>query len=480
MKQVILTLGILFSAAIGFAPLSVGAFTFEKDLLITDRDFEYVDYLSTSGIQRFLQEKGSVLQNISASDTDGKNRSVAEIINRVATRHSINPMVLLVMAQKESSAITSSSSSYAIDNWILGYGRCDSCSEADAAPYRGMANQFTWAARGLRGYVDDINSRGHTVSGWGPGIAKTTMDGISVTPSNKATAALYTYNPCVGAYGGGYPNFGCNSAFQKLWQDWNANTVKYPDGTLLQAGGMIYLIHNGQKRAFTSMGALVANYDTRKIITVPVVAVEQYPTGQKILLPDFSLVRNPAGTVYLITGLKKRGIASQEAFRRLGFNPEEILDIGWGVANSYGEGSPITVKTTFAPGTLVQDDGNGAVYYVGAGGRKRAIFDRAILDNNFNQSAIVGASPADIQAIPEGRPMVLADGTLIKGSKAVFVISKGKRRAFDSGTTFEQLGYTWDTVVEVPKSVLKLHEKGKPVTLKKVKASSKSSKKKNK
>ncbi len=471
-----------FLVVVGVAgsALPVSAFSFEKDLLLTDRQFTNVNYLTSGGVQRFLEEKGSILKDTTAEDLDGKRRTVAKIITRVADKHNLNPMVFLVMAQKESSAITRNSMTYAIENWILGYGRCDSCSEAEAAPYRGIAKQFNWAGKGIRGYLNDIDRRGYTVSGWGPGITKTTIDGIQVTPKNSATAALYTYNPCVGAYGGGYSNFGCNSAFQKLWQDWNPDNVTYPNGTLLQAGGSVYIIQNGQKRAFTSMGALVANYDTKKIIQVPQVALEQYESGRKILLPDFSVVRNPAGTIYLITGLKKRGFASQEAFRSLGFNPEEVIDIRWGVANSYEEGPAITKKTQQAPGTLVRDSGTGAVYYIGGGGRKRPIYDRSILEHNFGSQQITDASPAEVQAIPEGRPVKLKDGTLVRGKSSVFVISNGKKRPIASAETFEQYGYSWENVVDVPKKVLKLHDKGKQITLKKGNSSKKKKKKKGK
>ncbi len=445
---------------------SAQAFTYEKNLIITDREGTNTNYLSVGGIQRFLEDKGSVLASMSVTTDSGAKRAVSKVIKTVAERYNINPMVLLVMAQKESSAITTSTLTYPIEHWVMAYGRCDSCSEEDAAPYKGMQKQFNWAARGLRGYLDDISERGYSVSGWGPGITKTTTDGLSVTPDNAFTAALYTYNPCVGAYGGGYENFGCNSAFQKLWQDWNPNTIFYPNGSLLQSGGVVYVIQDGKKRAFTSRSALIANYDTRRIITVPSIALEQYKSGVNITLPNYSLVRNPAGTIYLIVGDTRRGIASQEAFRSNGFNPEEVLDVRWGVINAYTEGRPITAATTFQPGTLLRNSDTGATFVIGAAGRKKAIWDKTILENNYFARPITDVSPAEINSVVDGQPEKLKEGTLVRGKKAVFVISNGKKRPFDSADTFEQYGYTWDTVIEVPKKVLQLHETGKSITVK--------------
>lgn len=44
------------------------------------------------------------------------------------------------------------------------------------------------------------------------------------------------------------------------------------------------------------------------------------------------------------------------------------------------------------------------------------------------------------------------DGTLIKypDSAGIYLIQNGKKRAFQSGEVFEQLGYLWDNVIEIP------------------------------
>ncbi len=444
-------------------PLSTQSFTFTKDLLITDREMEDSDALSVRAVELFLQEKGSVLAGFEVEDVDGKTRTVAQIIRNVAVKYMLNPMLFLVMAQKESSAITSGTLTYAIEHWVLGFGRCDSCSEEDAADYRGLAKQFTAAAERIRhGYLTDLDQRGYTVSGWGPGITKTTIDGIEVTPENDATAALYTYNPCVGAYGGGYPQYGCNSAFQKIWQEWNPG-VKYPNGSLLQIGQVVYLIQEGKKRAFTSRGALLANYNTDQIISVSAIVGEFYEDGPNILFPNYSLLRNPAGTVYLLVNGKKRGFVSQQAFYELGYNPEQILDAGWKELNAIPEGEPLNADFAYPQGALLQDSATGAVYYINPRGKRRAIWSIDILNNRFSGQEIISSTTAEIAKFTEVAPLKFKDGTLLTSeeSGSVFVVANGRRRAFHSTDAFAKYGYQWENIITVSQAILELHPLGR-------------------
>ncbi len=465
MKKIIICISTLFFSLV---PYTGHAFTFDKNFLISDYDLTNSTYLSAQGIQNFLEEKGSVLASLTSIDEDGSEKSVARIIARVSKASTLNPMLFLVMAQKESSAITSSTFTYAIEHWILGFGRCDSCSEEQAAPYRGITKQFTSAADRIRnGYLKDLDTTGTTISGWGVGIPKTTIDSIEVTPQNKATAALYTYNPCVGAYGGGNQKYGCNSAFQKIWQDWNPSFIRYPNGTLLQIGETVYLIQKGDKRAFTSYGALVSSYDPDAIIQVPSIVGEQYDTGAPISFPNYSLLRNPHGTIYLLIDGKKRGFETPEAFRQLGFNPEEVLDVRWSEINPLPEGKPITVDTLYPGGALVQNKVNGAVAYIDPRGKRQDIWSPIILENRFNDRAIIQIDSIDFNKYPAIGPATLKDGTLIqaKNGTTIYVIADGKRRPFLNERTFTQLGYKWEMVQRVPKKIVTLHKKGKTMNV---------------
>lgn len=448
------------------------AFTFTKNNLISDHDMTNWKYMSVTGVQNFLEEKGSVLANYSTTDVDGTQRTAAQIIRRASKRYELNPMLFLVMAQKESSAITRTTMTDFIENWTLGFGCFPNCASAES--YRGLANQVDSAGYQFRyGYLEDLLSRGYTISGWGPGRTKTTSDGIEVTPENNATAALYTYNPWVGAYGGGDSRYGANSAFQKLWQEWNPATIRYPNGSLLQTGGIVYLIQDGKKRAFTSYAALISSYDPADIIHVPAIVAEQYKDGDNIFFPNYSILRNPAGTVFLYVNGNLRGFASQEALRQTGINPEEIRDVKWSEVNRIPESKPITIKTSYPAGALLQDTSTGAIYYISPESTRHPIWDRSVLDNRFPGKPILQASAAEIGQFKQKKPVLLADGTLVRSnnSSSVYVIANSRKRPFKSAKVFETYGYQWDNVIVVPHNVLELHPDGSFIRMPKKKDS---------
>lgn len=460
---------------LALVPQSGEAFTFVKNRVIeSDELAEDSSYLSTAGIQAFLREKGSVLADYMTRDADGVVRSAASIIQSAATQYDLNPLFFLVMGQKESSAITSKNLTPAIEKCWLGYASC--------ARARDFTSQLTAAAATIReGYLEDLETKGHTVSGWAVDTTKQTLDGVYVTPKNNITAALYTYNPLVGAYGGGDSRYGANSAFQKLWQEWYVpkRLYKYKSGSLLQIGDVVYLIKGNTKHPFTSRGALMANYNPENIIPVQAVVGEQYTTGTDIHFPAYSLVRAPNGAVYLLTGGKKRGFTSQEAMRQYGFNPAEIIDASWAEINPIPDGTPISAskKEVDPRGLLVQNSATGAVSYINPRGKLRPIVAKEILDNKFPGRDIQQKSPADLKKYTEAQPVFLQDGTIVTSPKAksVYVIADNKKHPFASKKVFSAYGYKSDSIEVVPQRALNVHDDGKPIRLGK---STKSQKKK--
>jgi hypothetical protein len=103
---------------------------------------------------------------------------------------------MLARIQTESSLVTSGTSTNLAK--ATGCG-CPDSSGCDVS-YAGFGNQIECSAKKVRGYLTDLDAGRATVSGWKVGVTKSTSDPCSVKPVNKATAALYTYTPWVGAY----------------------------------------------------------------------------------------------------------------------------------------------------------------------------------------------------------------------------------------------------------------------------------------
>ena len=150
------------------------------------------DKLDVARIQSFLQTKGSYL----ASYSEG-GRTAATIIAESCHHWDISPIYMLARIQIESSLITSgtSRSMKAATGCACPDGA--SCDRHNA----GFAQQVECAANLHATYFDEMNRDGETRAGWGVGKKNRTLDPCSITPTTKATAAIYTYTPWVGPYG---------------------------------------------------------------------------------------------------------------------------------------------------------------------------------------------------------------------------------------------------------------------------------------
>lgn len=438
-------------------------------------DDEILDYQSMSQqeIQNFLIRKGSYLANYSCNNAEGVLKKASEIIYEASTDNydcdyanlsenptreekklkckpvKINPQFIIVLLQKEQGLIEDSTPKQSQLDWAVGYG----CPDGQACNMRwnGFGKQVNSAVLQFYDYI--INPQRYKYkAGQTYTVTNTGRDSIDINPYNRATAALYNYTPHV--YNGNYN-------FYKLWKKYFIRS--YLDGSLLQAKGDVgvWLIQNGKKRPFTSRGALSSRYDPNKIITVTKTDLEKYPTGLPIKFPQNSLVRSPKGTVFLIIDDKKRGFKDQLALRKVGINPEEIIDASWDDINAYNDGEPITASTTYATGALLQNNKTGGIYLV-SDNKKAPILDKIILKTKFKYNIIFPVDPKKLDQYQTVSPVIFNDGELLKApdSPGVYVISNGYRHSFTSGAIFESLGYRWTNIIIVPRKIIDLYPDG--------------------
>jgi hypothetical protein len=463
MKKIFLILLILLS------PCCLWAAEFDKNNIISDFDLTNYASMTLKRIDSFLTSQGGFLSTYSTTDMDGETRSAGEIIYNACQTYALSPKFMLTTLQKESSLITRTSVSDQLINYAFGFGCPDgtACSEE----YKGFAKQVNAAADRIRnGYLQDLEEKNSTVSGWGVGIAKQALDG-TVTPKNKATAVLYTYTPWIG-YHGGEASVGGNSLFWDIWHRWFGDSdvlIYYPNGSLLQSKdtGIIYLIRNGEKMAFTSFGALVANYDINKTIAVEEYVLDQYTEGTSILFPNFTLLQAPNGAIYLYVDGKKRGISSKEIFKSLGYNPEEVIPANWKEINNIPNGSMVTETNIYPWGILLQNTKTGAIVFVDEHNRRHDIWSKDILNSRFKGVPVFEKTPDQIQQYTVGQPAKFRDGELITSpnSNSVYLIEDGKKRPFNSKKAFNELGYKWDNIITTTDDIVELHQDGDAIIL---------------
>ncbi len=463
-KISLLGIGFLVITGLGVAPQIGSAFTFNKNYLLSNRDFTDSSAMSVSRIDSYLRASNGVLQSISDDDESGVIKSASQLIAEASVRYALSPKFFLALIEKESGLVKSRQTATPdLIDFALGYGCPDGsgCNEQ----YRGFSRQVDAAGNRIRnGYLADLATRGVTISGWGVGLTKRTSDGIYVTPQNEATASLYTYNPWVGAYGGGDQRWGGNSLFAKIWQEWF--TLIYPDGSLLRVTGEngVWLIRQGQRHPFHSRAAFMSAFDMSHVTDVDRFELEAYPLGTPIKYPEFSLLQAPSGGVYLLANGLKRPIMSRETFRQLGFNPEELIRVSWDELNLYPDGDKIDESSVYPTGTLLQSRESGGIYYI-ENGVRHSIWSKEILQNRYKYRKWTVASQADIDNYAAGEPVKFKDGEIVTSPNAggVYLISNGAKRPIPSIGILNQLGLKWSNLIRTTDAALNIHPTGERI-----------------
>ncbi|MBZ4416279.1 hypothetical protein [Myxococcus sp. RHSTA-1-4] len=167
---------------------------YDMHRLMEDADIIGGQWITTAQVQAFLQQYNSYLATY--KDPAWGNKTAAALIVERSRAYSISPLYMLARIQVESSLVQSGTSNNL--SKATGCG-CPDGSGCDAQ-YTGFGNQIECSAKKMRGYFTDLDAGRTTIAGWKVGLAKSTLDPCSVTPVTKATAALYTYTPWVGAY----------------------------------------------------------------------------------------------------------------------------------------------------------------------------------------------------------------------------------------------------------------------------------------
>jgi hypothetical protein len=131
--------------------------------------------------------------------------SASAAIDNAATTYQINPLIFLVRAEIDQALISQTTYPAPASRVEFAFGcGCDvTPSPTNPTPkcdpaFAGFDKQVDCLARTMRGYLDSACGTAQaTAGGWAMGVAKTTIDGVSITPYNEGTAALYQYAPIV-------------------------------------------------------------------------------------------------------------------------------------------------------------------------------------------------------------------------------------------------------------------------------------------
>ncbi|HZJ41640.1 MAG TPA: hypothetical protein VFD51_01330 [Patescibacteria group bacterium] len=484
---------------------------FNPNNIISNNELMDVNSMSLFDIQSFLQEKGSYLASYQTNNAYGVLKSAAEIIYdaslnnyncdgvtlseaptaeeralKCRTITTINPKALLVLLQKEQSLIQNPSPTQKALDEATGYG----CPTGQTCtPYwKGFGKQVNSAALQFLSYMHEANKYNFKVGTTYiakdrytmlKSVEKAVKDGsynsivtspnfVNITIENQATASLYIYTPHI--YNGNYNFFNLyNKYFSEGIDSPSLPTVLpkiYPDGSILKIAGSpgIWLIENEVKRPFLNYSSFISRFSESQIITTKQSVLDAYPVGEGIKFPDYSLVQIPDDTIYLLVGSEKRSFDSLATFKAIGFHESEVEQATNTELLGYNIGQSITATSTYVTGALLQDITTGGVYYV-ENGTKAPLLDKVFLETKYKDEYIMRVSPEILNTYTKVAPILFLDGTLLKSSSspAVYLISKGAKRAFSSGDVFINLGYKFSNVINVSSQVLYHYPLGEPI-----------------
>jgi len=436
--------------------LPSSALAFNEDYIISDTELMDYNSMTLQDIKVFLKDRNSYLFYYADFYPEtGIIMEAPEIIYRTAQRFKINPKFLLVLLEKEQSLVSLTLPSQKRLDWAVGYAVCDRCelNHPLVTKYKGFGKQIYYASdRIMNTYLPDLERYGNTQTGMGPGISKKLDYKYWVTPKNNATAVLYTYTPHIQG----------NKNFYVLWKRWFSN-IKYPDGSILKNanGPEIYLIQNGAKRHFLSYGAFISRYGSNQIIEVGEHILDNYPDATPIKFADYSILSTPDNKLYMTVGDMVKPFESTDVFKKLGFQDFEIEDVESEDIALYEVGTPITLKSAYPTGGLLQNE-NGGVYWV-YNGEKHPLVHPSLL-KLFPKYSVIKSDEVTLADFIKSDPVKYGDGTLLKGSSpAVYLVSDGKLRLIPSEDIFLTYDWKWENVVITGDNVLSLYELGEPL-----------------
>lgn len=187
---------------------------FDRNRIATDEAFTNANALSETEIERLLANTPWNTRSPLAG-REVRGVPMARAIHESALKYNLSPLVFLTRAQMEKSLLTKTPRNDDTIDFAFGCGCYDG--KACKEEFRGFDRQMDCLGTTMRKHLDRLATGKPTVSGWALGVAKDTLDPLTVTPATNATAALYTYTPWVGVAGGGREGIGGNSLHYALW-----------------------------------------------------------------------------------------------------------------------------------------------------------------------------------------------------------------------------------------------------------------------
>lgn len=454
---------------------------FNPDMIVPDSVFPDVKtFGGPEGIQKFLEEKGSVLADTSPeflqklhepNDASlkeklgdprpnlARSRTAAELIWDASQSAGLNPQVILVTLNKEQGLITghmTSERSQKALNYALGFSCPDNGSCDDV--FRGLyfqlfgnvdteGNRYIGAAKSLMKSFTEPNGRGPYVNGRVARVGDTItlentlggFDGVqpeqTVKIGNLATAALYRYTPHV---------FNGNYNFWRFFTAW----FKYGSGTLLKSvvDGRYFILEDGAKRPLPAFVAKTLKINLKGAVTSSPTELANYADGL-VKEPPKNTIISFEGNFYLIVKGVKRPVTRFVLARR-NLNSYKAIRTSATDAAFFPDGTRLLPPE----GTVLRGKKVHPIYLVQDGTLK--LFSSFTLKQYDARKRLKIVSEDELKLYPASGYVAPKNGTLIrsKENRTAIYIMKDSEKKLISREIFRKLKYKMKNVITLSSS----------------------------
>lgn len=460
---------------------------FNPNNLISDKDFKNTRSMNgASAIQKFLEEKKSVLANTSNSfkvllkepvgntalktileDPTINNstpRSAAELIWDASVHSGINPQVILVKLHKEQSLIGGHQNSTpeqlqrALD-FAMGFGCPDSgpCGEL----YRGFYfqlfgnvdaenNRYLGATKSLMRSVETPGGRGPYYNGKISQVGdvivlSNTLGGYegvqpqqTVTLANAATAALYRYTPHV---------FNGNYNFWRYWNEWfgsgrtavDTGPRVFDNGSIVEYNREFFMIEDGKRLTISDFVMKARNINPKfsSAGTLTRREASAYPVAGRLGLMDNTVVKTEQG-YYVFVGNKIYS-ATEASLKQRGLSSITALTAKQSDIADFEDGGLLPPQE----GAVLRGVNNPAVYVV-ENAQLRLVSALVFAQRNLAGKLQI-IPDAELDKYPKGGFIPPLDGTMVKSPSdpTVSLIADRIKRPIPSVLVFKTYGKTF-------------------------------------
>jgi hypothetical protein len=243
------------------------------------------------------------------------------------------------------------------------------------------------------------------------------------------------------------------------------SVYRWPAGTFFFArpSERTYIMEGkGTLRRPSHWHARGTRYRSGELVEISDSVTKYYPKGPEIGFRDGAVVRAD-GKLYAISDGKRRP-TSTSALTTRGYNTDAIIDTTTEALGPHALGSTLGSAGGYPNGAALFSSTGSEAWFLG--GVARPFMNGKVRGSHVIRDVdLAGPADAEVADGATSTRVGFRDGTLIRlsGAERIYIVSAGKRRPFQSSSTFSRMGFDSENIVTVTLDELALHPEGKPV-----------------